>query len=414
MRRKLVIGAALSAIPALLAVSACGGESGADSTDSDEPVTLRLALEASGDTAMAYEEQTARFNDAHPDVTVELQTYAGGDAYNKALLGQAAGGDVPDVFLLDGGKKTQEFAATGAIQPLDGPAQAAGLDLDEFQSSLLDAFRVEGELYAIPKDYSSVALMYHEDMLAEAGVEPPETWAELRAAARDLTTGDRFGLGMYPQINYALALVESADGGFLTESGVDNVDNSGHVEAVRLLEQLFVEDESTASPQMTGASWDGEMFDKGDVAMVIGGTWIPGSVSSEDVGIAPVPIDERPGAVLYTAGWAVSADAAHPDRAMDLITFLSSDEELLAGRSAGVIQMPPTASAMEKWQQEDPDDAVLQVVEETVEHSVPFGWLTPQQVETYNRALSELIDNPGSTTPEDLVAQLAEQLPESG
>lgn len=402
MRGVWVAGAAIL----VLAAAACGG--GSDSGD-EGPVTLRLALEASGDTAGAYKEQVQRFKTAHPDITVELQTYAGGDAYAKALLGQAAGGDVPDVFLLDGGVKTKEFAATGAIQPVDSLADDTGLDLDGFQSLLLDAFRVKGEVFAVPKDYSTTALIYHEDMLEQAGVDPPRTWEELRAAARKLTTGDRHGLGMYPEINYSLALVESAGGGFVTADGIEGVNNPGHVASVRYLVGLFTTDKSTVSPQMTGASWDGEMFDKGQVAMVLGGTWIPGSISSKDVGVAPVPVDRQPGSVLYTAGWAVSARSEHSKQAMELVKFLTSDAELLAGHEAGVIQLPPTKSAMDKLRAKAPDDPVLQVADQTVEHSVPFGWLTSKQVELYNKMLSELISNPKST-PEGEIARLADQL----
>lgn len=415
--RRLVVFAVLALVAAACGggTDGAGGESGGSSeAQADgEPVTIQLALEASGDTPLAYEEQITRFNESQDGITVELRTFTGGDAYNQAILGQAAGGRPPDVFLVDGGQRIQTFAGSGTIRPLEELAASADVDLANFQESLLDAFRVNDQLYAIPKDFNTTALFFHEDMLQEAGIEPPESWQELREAANQLTSGDTHGLGMYPEINYFLAFIKAAGGNFVTSEGIENFENPEHLAAVDFLTTLFREDGSAVSPQMMGASWDGEMLANKQVAMVYGGTWISGTITGPDtdlqLGAVPLPPDAEQGAVLYTAGWVVAEASEHPEAAMELIAFLTSDEELVAGREAALIGLPPTESGSQAVSEEAGDDPALSIAPDLIEHSVPFGWMEPQFVDQYNQMLSSLVSG-GNRSPEQAVTEMAQQI----
>lgn len=401
-------GAAVGALATVLA--ACGGGDG--TTGQDATPTVELALVASGDTDAAFRAQVKRFNSSSEDITLKLRTYPSGEAYEQALTGQVAGGQAPDIFLLDAGVKTREYADAGAIMELNSLVEDAGIEISEFEENLVEAGSVDGKLFAVPKDYSTTALFYRKSMLDEAGVEPPTTWEGLRSAADELTTEDRFGLGMYPQLNYFLAWIQSAGGNFVTESGVENVANPGHEKAVDLLLTMFAEDKSAASPTMTGASWDGEMLANGQVAMVFGGTWIPAGVPDEirnDIGVTPLPASEQEGAVLYAAGWAISAKSENPEAAAEVISFLTSDEELVAGHEDGIILLPPKPSALEELASRE-EDPVLDVAQESAATGVPFGYLAPETVDSYNAALERLIAKPGSMTAADAVEQLAGEL----
>lgn len=73
--------------------------------------------------------------------------------------------------------------AAGVLMPLDDLVQQDGIDLSDFHPQLLDAFRWEGRLYGLPKDYNTLGLFIHKEMFAEAGLDPPTTWGELQVAA---------------------------------------------------------------------------------------------------------------------------------------------------------------------------------------------------------------------------------------
>ena len=403
----------VAAVGALgLLLGACGNGSGDGDNGGNGVPTIELALVAGGDTGPAFKAQVKRFNDSHDDVELKLRTYPSGDAYEQAITGQVAGGRAPDIFQLDLGQKTQEFADAGAIAPLDEVVKSAGIKTDDFAGNLIQAATVDGKLYAVPKDYSTTAIFYHKSMLEQAGVKPPTTWEELRTAAEKLTTKDRYGLGMYPQINYFLAWVQAAGGNFVTDSGVENVVNPGHVKALDFLLTLFNEDKSAGSPQMSGASWDGEMLANKQAAMVFGGTWIPGGVPEEarkDIGVVPFPADAQEGSVLYAAGWAVSAQSEHPEAAAEVIAFLTSDEELLAGHNDGIILIPPKQSALDKLADQS-DDPVLAVAQKGATSGIPFGLLAPKAVDAYNAMLEQMVSKPGSRSAEQALEDLAGQL----
>jgi multiple sugar transport system substrate-binding protein len=411
-RKPIVI--ASSAVIAMSLAACSSAEPGSNTSSSastpTEPVSVELAIVAAGETPRAYQDEVARFNASHDDVTLSLRTYPSGDAYNQALLGQAAGGTAPDIFLLDSGEQTRTFADAKAIIPLDDVVAAAGIDMGAFTASLVDASTIDGSLYAVPKDYSTTALFYHKSMLEAAGVTPPTSLAELPAAAKALTTADHFGLGMYPQINYFLAWIQADGGGFVSPDGIANVDNAGHVKALSTLRTMFVDDKSAASPQMTGAGWDGEMFAKKQVAMVFGGSWIPGGVPPEDaddVGVVAFPTDVQAGSVLYSAGWVVSASSKHPDAAAEVIAFLTSDEELITAHDAGIILLPPKASVLDALAARG-DDPILEVAQKGAATGVPFGLLSADEVDTYNKLLEAMVS--GGVSAADTAAAAAKGL----
>ncbi|MBV8432360.1 MAG: extracellular solute-binding protein, partial [Solirubrobacterales bacterium] len=82
-----------------------------------------------------------------------------------------------------------------------------------------------GKLYAVP-DYSNADLLYYrKDILAEAGQQPPRTWAQLQQLAR--TVAPKYGLDGYAgtfapyeglTVNFAAA-VQSAGGSILSAEG---------------------------------------------------------------------------------------------------------------------------------------------------------------------------------------------------
>ena len=52
-----------------------------------------------------------------------------------------------------------------------------------------------GKLFGIPKYTDTIGVFYNKDLLAQAGVTPPTTWDELRAAAQQLTAGQQITIG---------------------------------------------------------------------------------------------------------------------------------------------------------------------------------------------------------------------------
>ncbi len=150
-----------------------------------EPALVRQVLEG--------------FEEKNPDIEVRYEPISG--TYMTLIQTRIAAGTPPDLFTLSD-VNAPDLIAAGVLMPLDEWIERDGVDLDDFYPNLLNAFRHDGKIYGLPKDYNTLGLFYNKDMLAEAGVSPPQTWEELRDAARKLTdkSAGRYGLCLTPDM----------------------------------------------------------------------------------------------------------------------------------------------------------------------------------------------------------------------
>ena len=94
-------------------------------------------------------------------------------------------------------EEARALGERGVLLPLDRFGGADGSDFDrEFYSPLLDAFRENGALYALPVGADPLMLYYDVDYLAQMGVTPPDDtwdWDILVANALRLTQQEEDG-----------------------------------------------------------------------------------------------------------------------------------------------------------------------------------------------------------------------------
>jgi ABC-type glycerol-3-phosphate transport system substrate-binding protein len=89
-------------------------------------------------------------------------------------------------------------AKKGWLEPLDDlwAKYKDEYALGDFPESVVEGFRYEGKLYAIPTLTNTELLFYRKDLLAEKKIAVPQTYAEYRAAAQALHTPRRSGVAM--------------------------------------------------------------------------------------------------------------------------------------------------------------------------------------------------------------------------
>jgi len=133
-----------------------------------------------------------RFNQSQSEV--EVKVIPTGELSSK-LMAAVAGGSAPDVVLIDR-FMTCEFAANGALTPLDSLIARDKLDADTFFPPTWQEARWLGKQYAIPTNTDSRALLYLRSTLEAAGIDsenPPATWDELRTVSAKLTRRESDG-----------------------------------------------------------------------------------------------------------------------------------------------------------------------------------------------------------------------------
>ncbi|WP_044894018.1 ABC transporter substrate-binding protein [Bacillus alveayuensis] len=319
-----------------------GGDENAGKKDGGdkkgEKVEVTLAGWGGNPTEQKLLQQTLDdFEAKHPNIDVKLEVIS--EQYMDVIKTRLIGGEGPDVFYLDA-FEAPALIETGVLEPLDEYV-TEDFDLDDFEKPLLDAFKgPDGKIYGFPKDYSTLALFYNKKMFAEAGVEVPKTWDELREVAKKLTKGTEvYGFGVAPELARLYYIAESKGGKVVTDNKASFADPKV-VEALQPIVDMHLKDKSAAEPKEVGANWGGEMFGQGKAAMVIEGNWaipfLADTFPNIEYGTAEVPtIDGKKGTMAYTVAYVMNKDSKKKEAAWKLISYLTGKEGMKTWTSKG-------------------------------------------------------------------------------
>jgi multiple sugar transport system substrate-binding protein len=295
-----------------LALGGCGGGNG------DRDVTLQLfgdaeELDVYRKLAAAYERKTGE--------RVALIEVPDRDAHIQKLTTSFAGGDPPDVFLVNY-RNYAGFADRGVLDPV-GPRleRSAALSRGEFYPQPLEAFTFDGRLQCMPQNVSSLAVYYNRDLFRQAGLTDPAadwTFAEFTTAARALTDPPRvYGLGVEPSLVRAAPFVWSAGGRLVDDASRPTRFTFESPEALQGLQNFLGLTGFGPTEQEVQARALEDRFLDGGLAMVMGSRRevpIFRTIEGFDWDVAPFPRFERPAGVLHSDAYCLArgdrADAA--------------------------------------------------------------------------------------------------------
>lgn len=315
------------------------GASGAATTQCiGEGSVILSGWQASPEEGELLEEAFAGFEEACPNITIDYQPISGD--YPQAMLSNFSAATPPDVFYVDSAV-APEWIEEGFLMPLDDYISETGFDTSAFYEGYLDAFRgPDDAIYGLPKDASTLAMFYNEDMLADAGVEPPTNWEELAAAAEALTTGDVTGMCLSPSLDRALAFIYQNGGAIYNEDFTEATFDSPEVREALETYLGFFESGVAADPAGLGSGWCGEAIGQGKVAMVFEGNWLIPALDSTfpdiSYGIAEMPAGAEQATLAFTVSYSIGADSANPDAAWSVLSYLTGPEGMETWTSLGL------------------------------------------------------------------------------
>jgi multiple sugar transport system substrate-binding protein len=297
-------------------------------------------------------EVLADFMRQHPSIQVKFEPVP---EYATKLQTDLAAGTAADVFYVDS-LLAPDLMKRGLLLELDAYIQRDAVDTADFYPNLLRAFRWQGKTYGLPKDWSSLALVWNADLAREAGIDtPPATWDELRAAAGSLTNKGKqvFGAVTPPELPRFGAFVHQAGGRLLSEDGTKIALNSPEgLQALELYYGLY-RDAYATTPADTGTQWPGDTFAKGRAAMVFEGNWIFPFLKKDaptlNFGIAELPAGPKGrGTFAFTVSYSVNARTQNQDAAWALVNYLTGPEGMRKWTSLG-LAMPSRTSLEAAW-----------------------------------------------------------------
>jgi multiple sugar transport system substrate-binding protein len=151
--------------------------------------------------------------------------------------------------------RAPDLSSGGAYQAVEYYDQGEILDLDEvfadlrrtgqdrdFLPRILESQTYRGHSIALPWAIDIRAPYYRKDLFALAGLREPTSWDELRAAARALTSGDRYGMvtcgATLDTMHILFGLMINNGGGLFTTEGRLDVLSDRNVEAMTFFSDL--------------------------------------------------------------------------------------------------------------------------------------------------------------------------------
>jgi len=289
--------------------------------------------------------ELARFEQEHPRIKVEVSLDACAD-YATTLKAAFAAGTAPDVFI-SVTDHVYEFGDEGFLVPLDPFIARDFPELADFFPVVHEGMTgVDGNRYALGRDWVITGLFYNKDLFDEAGLAYPDdtwTWQDFREAAKKLTKDvdndgriDQYGAFVAPDYYTGDSIIWSFGGRVY-----DPEDNKTHfsdpksIEALQFLADMILEDKSAPGGQLV-TTWGflrEDPFATGQVAMRIHGCWMLGrykDLTEFDWGIARSP--EGPAGSFNTSGmdsFFISKNAEDrgvEEQAWELVRWLSSPE----------------------------------------------------------------------------------------
>lgn len=380
-RRQVLLGG--TGVAAATAMSACAGPvsqgGGAASGGSLEIWTRETGQE--GARQPLVQERLAAF-DAENGTSTTAQFLVFAESVQKTQAALAAG-NPPDVGQ-QGPDVSLSFASAGDLVDLTDVFDSLS---DSFVSLERDAYvELDGSTWAIPWYLETRVLLYHRDLVEEAGVEPPTTWEEWRAFAAALTRGEeQFGFAMGPEGpgpgQLLMPLATSAGASMIAADGTVGCDTDEHRAALQLLSDMYVDGSMPAAlPTYKGNDLT-QLF----IQKRLASYWSNAEVLQAAIALDP-SLADTVGAVVtpvrsvgdvsrsFLGGFQLFAFAAttEPDLAKELIAFMLDEDwyrEFVTFTNGAALPVLSSVAQDPLFAQDD----VLSVITEQLPTAVRYG-----------------------------------------
>lgn len=384
----------LSAVFAFAGGSAeAGGEA-----EEEGPITLEYWDFHSDAEQEFMETFHTRFSETQREVIIEYTQVPQSDYITKLTTAFAAGSG-PDFFQISPGEFLR-FVNSGIAMDLS-PYFTDEM-LADFAETSIDAVTVNGNIYAVPYEVELLGLYYNEDMLAEAGVEPPETWEEYVAATETLTTEDVWGTTIEPAKGYYGNFVWypwlwQGGGQVLDKEAREaTFDNEAARQALQLWRDLL---EAGAPGKLPSGTWDASYIGQGQAAMQFSGTWIIPTLEREysdmNLNVVPLPIPEGGEHATDAGGWKfmVNSNSEHADVAAELVTWSFGENVEIPTEWATEVKFayPPRQSVVDNAEAVYTEGLRRAFTEQIYEHAIPEPRYPAEIVDAVGSAIQDAL-----------------------
>jgi raffinose/stachyose/melibiose transport system substrate-binding protein len=311
----------------------------AASASASSKVTLNVWSWRPEDAA-AYKAIFAVYENAHPGVTVNFQTYMA-TQYPQVLTTGLTGRNGPDIVQTQAYGKIQPYILGGNLVPLDG--KVAGLKNIAKANLTGSSGHIDGKIYGVPFANQTIQMFYNKDIFAKLKLSVPTTWKDFIAVNDALKKANIIPMSVGAKDTFLLPLISEAFtssvyGGSTFEktmlNGSTTFEDPVYVKAI----STFGSMQKYMPDNVVGVSYTDSqtLFISGRAGMFPGGSFELGFFQAQNpnlkIGIFPIP--PAPGAaskIALTPGyvdgsWSLNAKSDQQGAALQLLRWMASRE----------------------------------------------------------------------------------------
>ncbi|WP_219834541.1 ABC transporter substrate-binding protein [Paenibacillus sp. R14(2021)] len=348
MKKKMVWSAASALLIASVALSGCGSngngnsnsngaanttntDSGSDTKDSGEKITIRIASINRDDTRKTFLDMVkAKF----PNITIDYN-FIDNNTFSDVVTTQLISGDGPDI--IEG--YDVKWVKNGYLLDITGQPFVSKFFDEGLKQTTLD-----GKIYGIPTTGWFEGVWYNKDIFDKNGITPPKTFDEWLAIHDKLRAN-----GVKPQAMGAQSwepMMKQSISMALNEfySKPENKDFDVDVQtgkrkfsewkdAFTTWDQMI--QKKNITPDMLGITYDQALdeFASGKAAMWESGPWSYDAMMKKNpdlkLGMFPLPGKTSPTGYLVGGPgipWTINAKSEHTKEAMQILDLMSTPE----------------------------------------------------------------------------------------
>ncbi|WP_030148931.1 ABC transporter substrate-binding protein [Mycetocola saprophilus] len=302
MKRRTLTSVVAGAAILALTLTGCGSAGNAVPEGSATMWTI------SGATEPIIKESVSRWNAAHEDESIKIDSFAD-DAFKTKVRTAIGAGEGPTFIYGWGGGVLRDYVEAGEVEDLTDFLKENPEVSERYLQSVLATGQVDGKTYGLPNGANTPVMIYfNKKVFDDAGVTPPKTWDDLLKLVK--VFNDKgiapFSLGgqsKWPNLMWLQYLTDRIGGPEVFQAVIDGKpgawSNPAIIKALSMIQELvdaggFVNGFSSIAAD-SGA--DRALLHTGKAAMLMQGAWAyptfktdaPQFVKDDNLGFAPFP-----------------------------------------------------------------------------------------------------------------------------
>ena len=261
-------------------------------------------------------------------ITVERRLY---HEYQTQLQAELIGGIAPDVFYMEA-FLFPSLVETGVLYPLDG-FMGADFDHNDFFAPALNAFRHGGGIYGLPKDMSTLGLVYNIDLLEAAGftsADIPDNIIDFAAFVEEVHNNSAPGVTAFvssSELARHMFLLQANGTSVADAEGFAVLAQPNQHPTLQLLMDGFHKG-IVGRPADLGYGWSGDAMGLGNVVFIIEGNWVIGHLNMNfpelNYGTRSIPtIEGANRSMLFTVAYSMNAASNNKEATWEFINFIT-------------------------------------------------------------------------------------------